>query len=164
MTIDDLTLHSNVAFVPCWTSLQVYKLNMPPTSRKNYKGRSPNVLRYIQSCGNEDDIGSLLASNLAAGARLAAENETQAHDEKTSRTYELRLMALEKFAECNGDDAVLFGPNKRPFLAATIQTYMRKFVFNLSLCYLLHLVRLCMREKFSQAKPYSLTLYGLISV
>ena len=116
---------------------------MPPTrtSRKNYKGRSPNVLRYIQSCGNEEDIGSLLASNLAAGARLAAENETQAHDEKTSRTYELRLMALEKFAESNGDDAVLFGPNKRPFLAATIQTYMRKLVFNLSLCYLLQLVR-----------------------
>lgn len=100
---------------------------MPPKSNKNYKGRSSNVLRYIESYGNEGDIGSLLASNLAAGARLAAENESQAHDEKTSRTYELRLMSLEKFAEENGDDAVLFGPNKRPFLAATIQTYMRKF-------------------------------------
>ncbi|XP_073237628.1 uncharacterized protein [Porites lutea] len=96
---------------------------MPPKSRKNYKGRSPNVLRYIESCGNEGDVGSLLASNLAARARLAAENESQAH-EKTSRTYELRLMSLEKFAEENGDDAVLFGPYKRPFLAATIQTYM----------------------------------------
>lgn len=112
---------------------------MPPKSSKNYKGRSPNVLRYIESCGNEGDIGNLLASNLAAGARLAAENETQAHDEKTSRTYKLWLMSLEKFAEENGDGAVLFGPNKRPFLAATIQTYMRKFVFNLSLCYLLQL-------------------------
>ena len=108
---------------------------MPPKSRKNYKGRSPNVLRYIESCGNEGDVGSLLASNLAARARLAAENESQAH-EKTSRTYELRLMSLEKFAEENGDDAVLFGPYKRPFLAATIQTYMHKFVFNLPLCYL----------------------------
>lgn len=104
---------------------------MPPKSRKNFKGRSPNVLRYIQSCGNEEDIGSLLSTNLAAGARLAAENENQAHDEKTSRTYELRLMALEQFAQSNGDNAVLFGPNKRPFLAATIQTYMRKFVFKL---------------------------------
>ena len=37
-------------------------------------------------------------------------------------------MSLERFAQQNGDDAVLFGPNKRPFLAATIQTYMRKFV------------------------------------
>jgi len=99
-----------------------------PAKRRNYKGRSPNVLRYIESCGNEDDIGSLLSANLAAGARLAAKNETQAHDEKTSRTYELRLMSLERFAQQNGDDAVLFGPNKRPFLAATIQTYMRKFV------------------------------------
>ena len=100
---------------------------MPP-KRKNYKGRSPNVLRYIESCGNEEDIGSLLSSNLAAGARLAAENESQAHDEKTSRTYELQFMSLERFAQQNGDDAVLFGPNKRPFLAATIQTYMRRFV------------------------------------
>jgi len=100
------------------------------------------VLRYIQSCGNEESIGGLLSSNLAAGARLAAEKESQAHDEKTSRTYELRLMALEEFAKTNGDDAVLFGPNKRPSLAATIQTYMSKFAFDLSsLGYLLQLVR-----------------------
>ena len=111
-----------------------YSFSMPP-KRKNFKGRSPNVLRYIESCGNEEDIGSLLSSNLAAGARLAAENESQAHDEKTSRTYELRLMSLEQFAQQNGDDAVLFGPDKRPFLAATIQTYMRKFV-SLMLLYL----------------------------
>lgn len=39
--------------------------------------------------------------------------------EKTARTYKLRLIALENFAMANGDDAVLFGPNKRPFLAAT---------------------------------------------
>ena len=102
-------------------------------SRKNYKGRSPNVMRYIDSCGNEEDIGSLISSNLAAGARLAAKNESQAHDEKTSRTYELRLISLEQFAQKNGDDAVLFGPNKRPFLAATIQTFMRELLFNLLL-------------------------------
>ncbi|KAL9963198.1 hypothetical protein ACROYT_G032376 [Oculina patagonica] len=98
---------------------------MPAKSKKNYKGRSLNVLRYIESCGSDEDIGSLIPSNLAAGARLAAQNESQAHDEKTSRTYELRLMALEQFAEKEGDDAVLFGPNKRPFLAATIQTFMQ---------------------------------------
>ena len=45
-----------------------------------------------------------------------------------SRTYELQLMSLKQFSQQNGDDAVLFGPSKRPFLAATIQTYMRKFV------------------------------------
>ena len=103
-------------------------LRMPPVKKsKNYKGRSPNVLRYIKSCGNEEDIGSLISPNLSAGARLAAKNENQALDEKTARTYELRLISLEQFAEANGDDAVLFGPRKRPFLAATIQTYMRKF-------------------------------------
>ena len=111
-----------------------YSFSMPP-KRKNFKGRSPNVLRYIESWGNEEDIGSLLSSNLAAGARLAAENESLAHDEKTSQTYELRLVSLEQFAQQNGEDAVLFGPDKRPFLAATIQTYMRKFV-SLMLLYL----------------------------
>ena len=97
------------------------------SKKTNYKGRSPNVLRYVESYGSEVDISSLIAPNLAAGARLAAENQSQALDEKTARTYELRLIALENFAKTNGDDAVLFGPNKRPFLAATIQTFMRKY-------------------------------------
>lgn len=70
-------------------------------------------------------MGTLMPANLAAGARLAAENQSQSLDEKTARTYELRLIALEKFARENGDDAVLFGPNKRPFLAATIQTFIQ---------------------------------------
>ena len=98
---------------------------MASSKKSNYKGRSPNVVRCIESCGSEVDISSLIAPNLAAGARLAAENQSQALDEKTARTYELRLITLENFAMANGDDAVLFGPNKRPFLAATIQTYMR---------------------------------------
>ena len=42
-------------------------------------------------------------------------------------------MSLEQFAQKNGDDAALFGPNKKTFLAATIQTYARKFEFYL--CY-----------------------------
>ena len=98
-------------------------------TNKKYKGRSPNVERYLNSCGREVDISGLIAPNLAAGARLAAKNESQALVEKTSRTYELRLMALEKFAAQNGDDAILFGPGKRPFLAATLQTFMRKYYF-----------------------------------
>lgn len=84
-------------------------------------------MRFIESCGNDVDITGFIAPNLAAGARLAAKNRAQALDEKTARTYELRLIALEQFAASNGDDAVLFGENKRPFLAATIQTYMRKY-------------------------------------
>ena len=100
---------------------------MPP-KRKNFKGHSPNVLQYIESCGNEQDIGSLLLSNLAASTRLAAENESQAHDKKTSLTFQFRLMSLEQFSQQNGDDAVSFGPSKRQFLVATIQTDMRKFV------------------------------------
>lgn len=95
-------------------------------SKKNHKGRSPNVLRYIESGGNDIDISGLIGPNIAAGARLAAKNRSEALDEKTARTYELRLMALETFASENGDDAILFGENKRPFMAATIQTYMRK--------------------------------------
>ena len=97
---------------------------------KRYKGRSPNVERYLNSCGREIDISRLIAPNLAAGARLAAKNESQALDKKTSRTYQLRLMALEEFAVQNGDDAILFGRNKRPFLAATLQTFMRKYYFS----------------------------------
>ena len=37
----------------------------------------------------------MIGPNLAAGARLAAKNETQALDEKTVKTYELRLITLE---------------------------------------------------------------------
>lgn len=106
---------------------------MTSSLKKKYsKGRSPNVMRYIESCGSEVDISPLIAPNLAAGARLAAKNQSQALDEKTARTYELRLIALKEFAKSNGDDAVLFGPNKRPFLVATIQTYMRKLFFVLT--------------------------------
>ena len=96
-------------------------------TNKYFKGRSPNVRRYVESCGTESAASSLLAPNLVAGARMAAKNESQALDEKTARTYELRLIALEKFAVENGDDAVLFGENKRPFVAATVQTFLRKY-------------------------------------
>jgi len=94
---------------------------------KNFKGNSPNVLRFIESGGSDFSLDGLLSENLAAGAKLAAKNRSEALDEKTARTYELRLMKLEKFAEENGDDAVLFGHGKRPFLAATIQTFLRKY-------------------------------------
>ena len=101
------------------------------SSNTNYKGRSPNVLRFIQSGGNDIDISGLIGPNIAAGARLAAKNRAKALDERTARTYELRLIALEQFASDNGDDAVLFGENKRPFMTATIQTYMRKYTKSL---------------------------------
>ena len=89
-------------------------------TRKKYEDRSPNVLRFIESCGNEVALTGLISPNLAAGARLVAKNQSQALDDKTARTNELRLISLEKLAEANGDDAQLFGEDKRPFLAATI--------------------------------------------
>ena len=68
----------------------------------------------------------MILPNLAEGARLAAKNESQALDEKTAGTYELWFMTLEEFAKKNRDDAMLFSSNKRPFLAVTLQTFMRK--------------------------------------
>ena len=97
---------------------------------KIYKGWSPNVEQYLNSCGCKVDISGLIVPNLAAGARLAAKNESQALDEETSRTYELWLIALEQFVAQNGDDANLFSPNKRPFLAATLQTFMHEYYFS----------------------------------
>ena len=127
-------LRHRVAQLTEFLSAEFKKMATGATSKTkgNYKGRSPNVLRYVKSCGSGSQVSSLLASNLVAGARLAAKNESQALDEKTGRTNELRLIALEKFAAENGDDAVLFGENKRPFLAATVQTFMREFFVSLA--------------------------------
>ena len=74
-----------------WLSITCISPSVKLVMAKNkiYKGRSPNVERYLNSCGREVDISGLIAPNLAAGARLAAKNESQALDEKTSRTYEL---------------------------------------------------------------------------
>lgn len=91
---------------------------MASSKKSNYKGRSPNVIRCIKSCGSEVRISSLIAPNLAAGARLTAENQCQALDKKTARTHELWLIALENFAMANGDDAVLFVINRR--IATTV--------------------------------------------
>ena len=44
----------------------------------------------------------MIGPNLATGARLAAKNESQALDEKTAKTYELRFITLEEFAKKNG--------------------------------------------------------------
>ena len=107
---------------------------MPKAAKKKSKSksRSPNIVAYISSNGDDVDLSSYLASNLTAGARLAAENEMQVHEEKTARTYELRLIALEKFARQEGDNAVLFGENKRPFMAATIKTFLREYIIVVS--------------------------------
>ena len=75
---------------------------------QNIQGVKPKVEQYLNSCGCKVDISGLIAPNLAAGARLAAKNESQALDEQTSRTYELWLITLEQFVAQNGDDANLF--------------------------------------------------------
>ena len=85
------------------------------------------MLHFIESCASDTDISGLIGTNLEAGARLATKNRAEALDEKTARTYEISLIALEEFASTNGNDAVLFGNEKKTFLAATIQTYMRKY-------------------------------------
>ena len=72
-------------------------------------------MRYVESCGSESEVSSLMAPNLLADARLVGRNKSQALDEKTTQTCELHVIALEKFTMENGDDAVLFGENKRPF-------------------------------------------------
>ena len=110
-----ISSHVHVKTFPCGLDAMA----SASSKKKNYKGRSPNVLRFIDSCGSEAEMGTLMPANLAAG------NQSQSLDEKSARAYELRLIALEKFARENGDDAVLFGHNKRPFLAATIQTFIR---------------------------------------
>ena len=91
------------------TSYQIYLLHVFPSSDmlpvktdKNFKGRSPNALWYIKSCGNEEDVGSLISPNPSATTRLSAKNENQALDKKTTKTNELWLISLEQFAEANG--------------------------------------------------------------
>ena len=96
---------------------------LPPQKRKITREEVPTNCASLTVVGAKLKKGTLMPASLAAG------NQSQSLDEKTARTYELRLIALEKFARENGDDAVLFGPNKRPFLAATIQTFIRKFLY-----------------------------------
>ena len=106
---------------------------MPKAAKKpKSKSRSPNIVAYISSNGDDVDLSGYLASNLTAGTCLPAENEMQVDEEKTARTYELRLIALEKFARQEGDNAVLFGENKRPFMAATIKTFLREYIIVVS--------------------------------
>ena len=97
---------------------------MPKVQRS--KARSPNIEAYLSANGSSVDLGGYLPENLAAGAWLAAANEVEIHDPKTARIYELRLMALERFAKREGDNAVLFGENERPFMAATIKTFLHE--------------------------------------
>ena len=94
--------------------------------RYNSLGRSPNVEKFERSSGRDEDISSFISNNLAAGQRLAAKNQGQSREEDTLRRYENRLRHLEEFAISQGDNAHLFGEGKRPFLAATIVTFLRK--------------------------------------
>ena len=72
---------------------------MQSTSTKKYKRRSPNAIRYINSCGNEGDTGKPISPNLAPA-------------------HVFGIVCPKK----NGGYVLLFGPNKKPFLMATIQT------------------------------------------
>ena len=85
-------------------------------------------MRYLEARGSDVDISKYMLSNLSAGVRLAGKNEVAVLDEKTTHTYELCLIRLEQFAKQENDPAVLFGSNKRPFLPATIKTFMRKYI------------------------------------
>ena len=72
-------IDSDLVRVDCYFDAKFcLKCPAPPPKRKNYKGRNPNTLRYIESCGTEAN-----PANLASGARLAEENEGQAVGEKT---------------------------------------------------------------------------------
>ncbi|KAK3749639.1 hypothetical protein QZH41_010759 [Actinostola sp. cb2023] len=101
---------------------------MPKAQRKNYKGRSQNVLNLENSLYSAEaaDVSLYLNENLVAGQQLAAKNQGKALDDRTMRLYETRLLHLEEFALNQGDDAILFGANKRPFLAVTIVTFLQK--------------------------------------
>ena len=92
----------------------------------NYKGRSPNVLRFERTGGGDEDVSDFLPGDLAAGQSLAAKNRGRSLEEKTMRLYETRLIHLEQFARDQGDNAVLFGEEKQPFLAVTVMTFLRK--------------------------------------
>ncbi|KAK3718621.1 hypothetical protein QZH41_015461 [Actinostola sp. cb2023] len=97
-----------------------------PKHKKNYLGRSPNVVEFERVGGGEEDVIDFLPGDLAAGQSLAAKNRGKALEDTTMRTYETRLMHLEEFASNQGDRAVLFGEGKRPFLAVTIVTFLQK--------------------------------------
>ena len=68
-----ISSHVHVKTFPC-----VFDAMASASSKKkNYKGRSPNVLRFIDSCGSEAEMGTLMPANLAAGARLAAKTRVR---------------------------------------------------------------------------------------
>ena len=73
--------------------------------------------------------GNLDACQPCRGCETCGRKPESEFGREDSEDVRVRLIALEKFARENGDDAVLFGPNKRPFLAATIQTFIRKFLY-----------------------------------
>ena len=65
------------------------------------------------------DLRGYLTHNLETGARLAAENEVKVHDKNMART-------LSKISPNEKGPMRFFGKNKRPFMAATIKTFMRE--------------------------------------
>ena len=94
LSVDSQKTRSKIAFCACRLCIQ----------KPLQKERSPNVLY-------EEDIGSLLPKKLAAGPRLAAENESQEHDEKTSRPMSSGSCGWSS----NGDVLCCLGPTKGRF-------------------------------------------------
>ena len=103
----------------------------PKRKAKNFKGNSPNVeyLRKGTGPNGSNDLSEALSYDLAAGRRLAARNSSMSLDGRTMRLYETRLMHLEEFARSQGDSVSLCGPDKRPFMATTVLTFLRKYLF-----------------------------------
>ena len=71
---------------------------------KNYKGRSPNVLRFIASCGSAVDLTGLVSSNLAAGVQLAAKKNLKRsmkkRQERMNFVYDFRKVCYTKWRWC----------------------------------------------------------------
>ena len=91
---------------------------------KNYKGRSPNIMIYLEASGRNVDISRYLPSNLSASACLTVKTKVAVPYKKTTHTYEVCLTRLVESARQENNPSVLFRSDKRPFLPATIKTFM----------------------------------------
>ena len=91
---------------------------------KNYKGRSPNIMIYLEASGRNVDISRYLPSNLSASACLTVKTKVAVLYKKTTSTYEVCLTRLVESARQENNPSVLFRSDKRPFLPATIKTFM----------------------------------------
>lgn len=97
---------------------------------KNYKGRSPNIMIYLEASGRNVDISRYLLSNLSASACLTVKTKVAVLYKKTTRMYEVCLTHLVESARQESNPSVLFRSDKRPFLPATIKTIKTNQILN----------------------------------